>query len=142
KIASLGSYFINDSFGTLHNHDSSTTLVPSFFSLDKKSCGFLVQEELQTLSHIFLSSTTKSLIILGGAKSDTKVRYLQGLFDIAHTILLCPAFVFSFLHACKQPIGKSLADITHDALYRSLVDEAKKRKVRIIFPLDYLVAQN
>ncbi len=52
ELATLGEYYVNDAFGTMHRHDTSITLLPKQFKKNKKTIGFLVEEELAQLDKL------------------------------------------------------------------------------------------
>ena len=46
QLAHTAQYYVNDAFGTIHEHDSSVALLPYEFYEDKRTIGFLIEKEL------------------------------------------------------------------------------------------------
>lgn len=141
QLASLAHWYVDDAFGALHRHDTSIALLPEQFAPDKRTFGFLVEQELNIL-HSFLSQPAHPVsIILGGNKVETKVPLLKNTLAMADHILLCPAIVFTFLKALGKPIGTSLVDDHVVETARAIIDQAPKQNCTIHFPVDYQVAE-
>lgn len=141
KLAKLADVYVNDAFGTLHREDSSISLMPQFFVPNARTIGPLIERELRALEPI-KNPTHPFVVILGGGKVSTKLAFIECLLDNADTIILCPAIVFTFLKACGKPIGKSLVDNDAVAHMQKIIDKAQAKNVKLIFPSDYLIAQD
>lgn len=140
QLAACADYFVNDAFGVMHKTDASITTIGDFFLPTRKTCGFLVEKELQKLMPLIAHHDKKQLLlILGGAKISEKIKYLKGLINLAHTILLCPALVFSFLKAQGKEVGTSLIDETLLELCAEILTYAQEKKTTILMPSDYQV---
>lgn len=141
ELASCAQYYVNDAFGTLHRHDTSVSLVATYFPPDKKTVGFLVERELKELE--FLKHAQKPFIlILGGGKVDTKLELIKGMLDYVTAIMLCPATVFTFLYAQGTPVGASLVE--HECIDKAqeIIAQAQSKNIQLLFPLDYQIADN
>ncbi|MGB8367196.1 MAG: phosphoglycerate kinase, partial [Candidatus Babeliales bacterium] len=141
KLARLGDFYVNDAFGTLHCTDTSVTLVPEEFPSKKRTIGFLVEKELKMLNKLLSHPTQHFILIVGGKKIADKIPFIQHLLKKVNTILLCPAIVFTFLQAINKPVGNSLVDDQMFKICKLILTEAKKKKVSILFPLDFQVAK-
>lgn len=141
-LASLGDYYVNDAFGTLHRTDSSIFLVPQFFNTTHHTIGLLVEKELKTLSKLIETPQHPFILIIGGGKVHDKLPILKNLLAKTTTILLCPAIVFTFLKALGHEVGKSLVDNSALASCKEFLAYAAQQKVEILFPLDYQIAEN
>ncbi|MGA9530434.1 MAG: phosphoglycerate kinase [Candidatus Babeliales bacterium] len=138
QLAQLGHYYVNDAFGSLHNHDTSLTLLPQLFSSQYRTIGFLVERELHQLHHLFHSPQRPLTLILGGKKIKTKLTILKTLLPLFDRILLTPALVFTLLKALKQSIGASLVDDASLELARNLLQHSSSN--HFFFPRDYRVS--
>ena len=58
---------------------------------------------------------------------------------MAHTILLCPPLVFSFLKAQATEVGTSLIDETVFGLCTEILTYAQEKNTTILMPFDYQV---
>jgi 3-phosphoglycerate kinase len=140
QLASLGDYYVNDAFGTLHRHDSSVALVPELFSAEKRSIGLLIEKELAMLKKLVEKPQQPYVVLVGGGKIKTKIPTLASLVGKAQTIVLLPAIVFTFLKALGKPIGTSFVDDTMLETCKKLLATAQEKGTEIIFPVDYQVA--
>jgi phosphoglycerate kinase len=140
QLARLGDYYVNDAFGVLHRTDTSITITPTLFAPNKRTIGLLVEKEIQTLNKLLENPKRPFVLILGGAKIKDKLPLIASFLPQVDTILLCPALVFTFLHAHNTPVGKSLIDSSVLAESIDILNQAQKNKVRIVFPVDYQVA--
>jgi phosphoglycerate kinase len=142
ELASLADYYINDAFGSLHLQDTSIELVPQQFNKSHKTIGLLVQKELHALSKLLHTPKKPFTLIIGGKKLRDKIPVIQHLLDKIDTIMLCPAIVFTFLDALKQPVGISLTDNTLHQVCLDILHSATQKKTTVLFPKDYLIATN
>lgn len=140
ELAHLADYYINDAFATLHRNDTSITLVPRLFSAEKRSIGLLIERELKELSHLIDHPQQPFVICIGGGKARGKIPLIQAMLGKAHTIILCPAVVFTFLKAIGKPTGLSLVDHESIAACKQIMMEAPTKNTALIFPTDYIVA--
>lgn len=141
KLAQLADIYVNDAFGVLHRNDTSITLLPKQFAKENRSIGFLIEKELLALNKL-IEPQHPFLIILGGGKVKDKITLLDSLMNKVNAVALCPAIVFTFLKLANKEIGKSLVDDSVFEICRSIERKAEQYKVKILFPLDYLVAKD
>ena len=88
QLASLADYYINDAFGTMHRDDASITLVPQEFRPERRTIGFLVEQELNMLNQLIENPEQPFVVILGGGKVADKIPLIQGMLRKTKTILL------------------------------------------------------
>lgn len=99
-------YYIDDAFASLHDSDTSVTVMPTLFDKDHKGIGFLVERELQQLSAIKYNAQQPYLWILGGGKAATKLPSVEQLLRSADNrvtdIILCPGLSWPFWHLAQE----------------------------------------
>ncbi len=139
QLAATADYYVDDAFAALHRDDASIALLPTFFEPKKRSIGLLVAHELQLLTPL-KKPVKPFVLIVGGGKVADKLPLLEGFLDSVSTILMCPAFVFSFMKVEGKEVGKSLVYSEAASLIKDFLAKAKKKNVKIIFPKDYMVA--
>ena len=71
SLSKHGEIFINDAFGTAHREHASNVGIVSHFM--NKGIGFLIEKELEFLSETLTDPSLPLLLIIGGAKIDTKI---------------------------------------------------------------------
>lgn len=141
QLARLGDYYVDDAFGTLHRSDTSIALVPHFFAVDRRSIGLLVEYELSMLGKLLVEPGRPYLLMSGGGKVHDKIPLIRHLMPHLDRIMLMPATVFTFLKSRGSAVGKSIIDHTSIAECTDLMEQAGKRNVELLFPVDYQVAR-
>ncbi len=132
SLSKLGDIYINDAFAVCHRNHSSvlgiTEHLPSY-------AGLLLLEEVKVLSNVL--KTKKGLsVILGGAKTKTKLPLIKKFNNISNDILLGGVLANTFLKARKYSIGKSL----YDKKSISLVNKIKSKKIHL--PTDVVIVKS
>lgn len=139
-LATLAPWYVNDAFASLHRTDTSLALLAQRYAPTHRSIGFLIEKELTILSRLKNNPTPPVCFILGGGKVADKLPLIEALLDSANTIVLCPALVFTFLKAIKKPTGLSLVDDQLLNQARIILKKAQTNGGKIVFPVDYQVA--
>ena len=80
------------------------------------------------------------MAILGGAKVSDKIGVIQNLMKKVDSLIIGGGMAYTFLKAQGQEIGKSLLEADKVELARELLEEAKKRNLRFLLPMDHVVA--
>lgn len=138
SLASLGDVFVNDAFGTCHRtHASNVGLA----SLLPSALGFLVEEELTTMGEALREPRRPFTAIIGGAKVSDKIGIIDHLIDRVDNILIGGGMSYTFLKAQGIEIGTSLLDEEKIDLARALIQKAKEKKVRLLLPIDGVIAK-
>jgi 3-phosphoglycerate kinase len=85
EIAKLGEIYINDAFGCAHRGHATTSAITKFLP---SGMGFLMEEEIKTLSHALEKKLPPLVAIVGGVKIETKLKLIENLLkEAAHLIL-------------------------------------------------------
>lgn len=140
ELASLGTIYVNDAFGSSHRAHSSITEVPKYFP--KKASGFLMEREIQFLENILEEPKKPFIAIIGGAKVSTKIGVLKALLEKVDALLIGGGMAYTFMKAKGQDIGKSLFEegLVKDAL--GVLERAKKRGIPVMLPVDHVAADS
>jgi phosphoglycerate kinase len=136
-LAKLGDVYVCDAFGTAHRAHSSMVGLQG-----KMPCvsGLLVAKELQAFAKVLDPQLKKRPLtaIVGGAKISDKVLVINNLIDQSDNIIICGGMAYTFLKTCfGMKIGKSLFDKNGADLAPGLLEKAKKKGCRIVFPCDW-----
>lgn len=109
SLASLGSCYVNDAFGTAHRAHSSTALIARYFPT-QSAMGFLIQKELQFLSPILEHPPRPFYAIMGGAKISSKIGVIKNLIERVDALFIGGGMSYTFMRAKEIPIGNSISE--------------------------------
>jgi len=132
QLASLGDVYINDAFGTAHRAHSSTVGVADYLPA---FAGFLMEAEVNMLRSVVESPERPRMAIMGGAKVTDKLGIIENLLEKMDIILIGGGMANTFLKAQGKNVGKSLFEKD-----LRLLDKALQKKVRLLLPVDVVIA--
>ncbi|PIT87906.1 MAG: phosphoglycerate kinase [Candidatus Magasanikbacteria bacterium CG10_big_fil_rev_8_21_14_0_10_40_10] len=133
ELASYCDYFVNDCFAQSHRAYASfcqiTKYAPSY-------AGLLMSEEISGLTKVLFEPKKPLVVILGGAKIETKIPILRNLLLSADHILIGGGIVNTYLWAKGHQVGASLID--KEFKKQALLYGAKNK---VIKPIDVVVGR-
>ncbi|MFO7881645.1 MAG: phosphoglycerate kinase [Kosmotogaceae bacterium] len=138
ELAKLGNIHVNDAFGTAHRAHASNVGVAEHL---ESVAGFLMQKEIDMLGKAVSNPDHPYVVILGGAKVSDKIGVIENLLDKANKILIGGAMMFTFLKSLGKKVGDSLVEDDKLELAKSLLKKAKENNVKLILPVDTVIAQ-
>ncbi|HVN21754.1 MAG TPA: phosphoglycerate kinase [Dongiaceae bacterium] len=138
QLANLAEYYVNDAFGSAHRAHASTEGITHF--MKECAAGLLMEKELKYLGKALENPEEPFVAILGGAKVSDKIGVIQNLLTKVNVLIIGGGMAYTFLKAQGQEIGKSLLEADKIDLAKSLLEEAKKRGVKLLLPVDHVVA--
>ncbi len=133
--ASIGEFFINDAFGTIHRKHASNYGISCYLP---SAVGFLIQEELEHLN-ILDNPKKPFVVIMGGAKVSDKVEVIDSLIQKADYILIGGAMANTFVKAKGCNIGNSLYENESISTCKMLFE---KYEHKIVIPKDFFGKKN
>jgi phosphoglycerate kinase len=138
QLASYADIYVNDAFGTAHRAHASTVGIAQYLPA---YAGLLMEREIEVLSRLLEDPARPFAAVIGGAKVSDKIMVLENLLQRLDTLVLGGGMANTFLVAQGHTVGKSLleADMVDDA--RRLVDMAERKGVRLVLPVDVMVAK-
>jgi phosphoglycerate kinase len=140
QLSLLGDYYVNDAFGTAHRAHASTAIIARFFK--ERSCfGYLMANELASIDKVLNNSEKPFTAILGGAKVSDKILILQQLLAKANNIIIGGGMAFTFIKALGGKIGNSLVENERLDTALKILEEAKKKGVKLYIPVDSVASQ-
>jgi phosphoglycerate kinase len=139
QLASLADYYVNDAFGTAHRAHASTVGITKF--VKSSAAGLLMEKELQYLGRALQNPERPFVAILGGAKVSDKIPVIQNLLTKVDALIIGGGMAYTFLKAKGEQIGKSLVDGDNIELARKLLNDAKSRHLKVLLPVDHIVAE-
>jgi phosphoglycerate kinase len=138
QLAAYADVYVNDAFGTAHRAHASTVgiakLLPAY-------AGLLMERELSMLSKLLEAPERPFAAILGGAKVSDKIKVIDNLLTKVDMLVLGGGMANTFLLAQGKAIGKSLAEPDRVEDARRILATAERHGVRIVLPIDVIVAK-
>lgn len=136
-LAELADLFVFDAFGAAHRAHASTVGVAAYLP---SAAGLLVEKELAFLGMSLDQPLRPLVAILGGAKVADKIGVINSLLQKADTILIGGGMAYTFQVAQGGHIGSSLLDEDHIVFAREMIEKAKEKGVKLLFPVDTMAA--
>lgn len=123
-------YYVNNAFAVCHRNHSSvsaiTKVLPSY-------AGLLVLEEVNFLSKALTADSDGKVVIIGGAKGETKLPVVKNFIDKADKIIVGGVVANDILKARGMDISDSSIDKNLDNLINGLDINSPK----LVLPLDF-----
>ena len=137
ELAKLGEAYVNDAFGTAHRAHASTAgvaaLLPAY-------AGYLMQNEVATLTGMLDEPRRPFVAILGGSKVSDKIKVIDALMDKCDTLIIGGGMCFTFLLAQGKQVGTSLKEEDWVERAAAMLRKAEERGVKLVFSPDALIA--
>lgn len=132
--------YVNEAFSASHRDHASIVGVPSL--LKEKAMGILFEREMTEIARFVKSAKSPEVVILGGAKIDTKIGLIERLMKRADTFLIGGALANTFLAAKGYEIGESKADLDKIDTAKKILEELEKADKKVVLPVDAVVRTN
>ncbi|MDO9510042.1 MAG: phosphoglycerate kinase [Candidatus Magasanikbacteria bacterium] len=131
KFAELGDIFVLDGFAVAHRDAATVSGISKYLP---SVAGLLMEEEIVGLNKVMKKPKKPFVLVLGGAKMETKIPLLKHFIKLAHYILVGGGIVNTYLWAKGFKVGSSIVskEYKKEVLYYG----AKKN---FILPLDVIV---
>jgi phosphoglycerate kinase len=141
KLSKLGTFYVNDAFGTAHRAHASTAVIAQFFA-GRKCFGFVMAGEIANAMKVLDNPARPFTAIVGGAKVSDKLLIIENLMSLADNIIIGGGMAYTFAKAMGGQIGKSLCEDDRMPLTLELIEKAKAKGVNLLLPSDSVVADN
>lgn len=139
RLASLADLYVNDAFGTAHRAHASVVGAPKH--LPTPAAGLLMDSEIAALTRLRDHPDKPYVAVLGGAKVSDKIDLILNLIDRVEAILIGGALAYTFMKARGVPIGKSRSEDDRLDHASAILTRAMNSGVRVLLPLDHVVAR-
>ena len=139
QLASLGTVYVNDAFGTAHRAHASTSIVADFFP-GKKFFGYVMAGEIENADRVLNHPEKPFTAIMGGAKVSDKILLIEQLLKKVDNLIIAGGMAFTFIKAQGGKIGSSLVEEDKLSLALHIFETAKKLNVNIYLPVDTIIA--
>lgn len=137
QLAELADVYINDAFGAAHRAHASTAGMAAFLP---SAAGFLMQKEVAALSKVLSYPERPLLAIIGGAKVSDKIKLLENFMGKVDALAVGGGMANTFIKASGLEVGTSLVENEQLEFARRLAEIAHQEGVRLLLPIDLVVA--
>ena len=139
KLAALGTFYVNDAFGTAHRAHASTAIIAEFFP-GKKAFGFVMGQEVANAIKVMANPERPFTAIVGGAKVSDKILIIENLLERATDIIIGGGMAYTFYKAQGGEIGNSLCEADRLETCVDILKKAEAKGVKIHLPVDSTIA--
>ncbi len=140
-LADIGAdYYINDAFGTAHRAHASTAVIARYFDKEHKAPGILLEKEINSIRKALDKGQKPVTAIIGGAKVSSKIGVIENLLNKVDNLIIVGGMAYTFLKALGNKTGDSIVEDNKLDLAKRILKEAEEKEVKIILPVDLVVA--
>ena len=136
-LAGKDGLYVSDAFGAVHRGHASTAGVAAYLPAVS---GFLIQKELEVIGGALANPKRPLVAILGGAKVSSKIGVINNLLEIADTVIIGGGMSYTFSAAQGGKIGDSLLEADWEDYANEMVKKAKEKGVKLLLPVDTVIA--
>ena len=136
-MADMADVYVSDAFGAVHRAHASTAGVSEYLPAVS---GFLIQKELEIIGGALAQPKRPLVAILGGSKVSSKIGVINNLLEIADTIIIGGGMAYTFSAAQGGKIGTSLLESDWLDYSNEMVAKAAAKGVKLLLPVDSVVA--
>jgi phosphoglycerate kinase len=138
-LARLGDIYVNDAFGTSHRPHASISGIAKYLPA---VAGFLLEKEINTLGGLIENPAHPFTSLFGGAKVSDKVAVLNNIMKKVDCLLIGGGMAATFLKAQNRQVGTSAVEAETVTTAGGLIKEAEKRGIKLLLPVDVVVADD
>ena len=136
-LSKLAEIYVDDAFGSAHRAHASTEGITHFLP---SVAGLLLEREVDGLSRLLKRPPKPFIAVIGGAKVSGKLEVLEALLSRCAAVLVGGGMANTFLAAKGFAMGKSLVEKDQIDAAQRIVAEARRKRVRLMLPVDAVVA--
>ena len=140
ELSSLADIYINDAYGTTHRAHASTSTIAKYFT--EKSPGLLLQKEILSLKKVLESPKKPVTAIVGGAKVSSKISIIANMLKVIDNLVIGGGMAYTFILSSGGKVGDSICEPENLGDCQEILDQAKKKNVRIFLPIDVVVSKS
>jgi phosphoglycerate kinase len=138
QLAALCDVYVDDAFAAAHRGHSSNDAITKY--VKECAAGFLLENEIEYFKKAMDNPQRPLGAIIGGAKVSTKLDALKNILSKVNYIIIGGGMAFTFLKARGLNVGKSLLEADLVGSAKEIMDEAAKKGVEILLPVDIIAA--
>ena len=140
ELSFLADIYVNDAYGTTHRAHASTSTIAKYFT--EKSPGLLLQKEILSLKKVLESPKKPVTAIVGGAKVSSKISIIVNMLKVIDNLVIGGGMAYTFILNLGGKVGDSICEPENLGDCQEILDQAKKKNVRIFLPIDVVVSKS
>lgn len=137
RLAALAQLYVGDGFGAMHRRHASVYDLPELLP---HAAGYLVLAEVAVLRRLTQDPARPYVVVLGGSKPSDKLAVIDNLLGQADRLLIGGGMSYTFLKAQGHEVGKSLLEADMIPQVADVLQEAARRGVEVVLPVDLVGA--
>ncbi|NCF75024.1 MAG: phosphoglycerate kinase [Xanthomonadaceae bacterium] len=138
SLAKLGDIYINEAFSVSHRKHASISAITNFLP---SYAGFLLEKEIFNLSKLFKNSQRPYILLLGGLKISTKIKFIERMGKIVDKVLIGGAMANIFLYLRGERTGKFFEEKKIIKQAKRILNKKEFNK-KFLLPEDVIVAKS
>ena len=142
ELADFCDVYVNDAFGTAHRAHATTAGIALYGYAPVAVSGFLIEKEIKFLDEAVNNPVRPFVAILGGAKVSDKINVIKSLLNKCDSLIIGGGMAYTFRVALGFKVGNSLLEEDKIELAKGLLEEAKEKGVKLLLPVDNVIADN
>ena len=131
ELAHLGNIFINDAFSVCHRAHASIVGIPQYLP---SGAGFSLDDEISHLAKVRDNPQRPLLVIMGGVKFDTKIKFINHFLQKVDYLILGAEIVQKIL---DERIKGEKDDLSRATLRE--IDKMDLESRKLVFPEDVVI---
>lgn len=140
QLAALGDIYVNDAFTNCHRTHASMVALPGLLPA---YAGLQLEREITHLSKAIEHPARPLVLVVSGAKMETKVPVIEHFLSMGNDILVGGCIANTFLVAQGHPVGGSKYEQEYVELAKAMLAQSgQPGKATIHVPIDVHVATN
>lgn len=138
QYAEFGDYCIDEAFSLSHRSEATNTEIKQFLPW---CYGLNYEQEITNLDKIKNNSSHPFVVVMGGAKLETKLPLVEKLLPSVDKLLIAGQLAFTFLRAIQTKI-----DITERLVEVNFLEKARelisKYGDKLVLPVDFVSSED
>lgn len=131
-------FYVSEGFGVVHREQASVTELAELLPC---AAGNLVKKESDVFRSLLDGADRPYTVVLGGSKVGDKLGVIESLLPRVDNLLIGGGMAYTFLLAQGIEVGQSLQQPDFIEAVQGFMREAKERGVRLLLPVDFIVAR-
>ncbi len=138
ELASLADVYVNDAFAVSHRAHASVHGITQYVAVC--AAGYQLAKEVEYFKRSLETPERPLAVVIGGAKVSTKIGVLENLIPKVDLLVIGGAMANTFLKAQGYGVGRSMVEDEYVDKATELLQLARDRGVRVLLPVDVVVA--